>query len=241
MSRLKRKKTSYDPRDTAFLFEVEKIAVKEGFTELKPFIRHYINRGFTFVSFQKYLEENYGLTVSKGCFYNHIRPLTPYTYNRQSIGHYKRRAIISKNGQLKSVNNHIKIHFLRGYGKVEIAKLFKTTTLVLTKNKHIYPFDFSGNSFFPDKVKLGMKDFKDYYRWLENTRKFGFESVVEAIEYLIVEKNLSMRDTAWVFQVTTWRLRVRISKCMYLREKLNLSSKKGRKKNGTKTSCGTNV
>lgn len=226
MSRLKRRKTrrklSYNPKETTFEFEIEKIAVKEGFTNLKTFIRYYINKGYTFTSLQRYFEEKYGLGVPGGFFYKKIRVLAPFTYNRQSIGHYKRRAIAAEKGHLRGVNTYIKVLFLRGYGKLKIAKLLKTSTDTLTKNKNIYPLDFSGNVLFPDKVKLGMKDFKDYYRWLVNARKIGFESVVEAIEYLLTEKNLSMRDIAWVFQVTTWRMRVRISKCMYLREKLKI-------------------
>ena len=226
MSRLKRrkiiKKPSYYATKSTFELEIEKIVIKEGFPNPKSFVLNYINKGYSILGLQRYLAEKYGLEVSEGFFYNKIRKLVPSTYNRHTRGHYKRRAIATEKGHLRSENHLIKTLFLKGQGKLEIAKTFKTRSFILTRNKNIYPFDFSGNESFPDKVKLGMKRFKNYYRWLQNARKIGFESVVEAIEYLLSEKKLSMRDTAWIFQVTEWRLRVRISKCLYLREKLNL-------------------
>ena len=243
MSRLKKRKVinkpSYNPKESTFEFELEKITVKEGFKNTKGFVRDWINKGGSLLSLQRYVEEKYGFKTYKETFRKKIKKFAPSTYNIHTVGYYKRRAEATRKGYLRSVNCCIRILSLRGKGKIEIAELLKTTTLTLAKNKHLHPINI--NNLFPDKVKLGMKDFKDYYRWLQNARKIGFESVVEAIEYLLIEKKLSMRDTAWVFQVTAWRMRVRISKCMYLREKLNLSSKKGRKKNGCKTTYGTNV
>jgi len=203
---------NYNKYESPFIIRLEAVILKDGYDSVKSFVRHQLNEGKNFREIQSFIEEKYNLKVHWATIQRNLRHLAQPNYNRKTAGHYKRRAIVRRQGD-DSVTHFIKARLKEGFTIKKLARIFKISHPENIYNlEKIYPIKFDGSQ-NQDKVNMGFKSQAAYRRWLLIARKLGFNSVTEAVRYLFVDKGLSLRDVGWIFRVTPYRMfqRVKIS------------------------------
>jgi hypothetical protein len=227
---------------TPHIIRLEAAVLKNGYKDIQEFVREHIYKGNSFVSLKKVILERFGIQVSKTWLNTYLRKYAPLNFNRSTAGHFKRKSVInSGRGNVSaSIVNFVHDRIKRGYTLAKIAEDLGSYPKNIWRDLRKFPVDLSGNTIFPDKVRFGIRKTPDYVRWLKRANKFGFDSVVDCIEYLIVEKGLSIRKASFAMGTTPIRLERRIKHCEYLNKIIGEEIKR-RKENGNHTISGTNV
>ena len=232
------------PRPTTpFIIKLEAAILREGeFPDIKSFVYNYIYKGFTFKSLNKIIEERYGIKTTFNTTHENLRKFAPPAYNVHTRHHFKRRAVAGRKGgeKVASVTYFVNEMIRKGKTTKEIGEKLKINPRnALRDLQKSYPIDFKGKTIFPDMARFGMKRTSHYYKWLKQAEKFGFDSVVDAIEYFLLEKKIPLREVAFIFNTSSGMVQRRIKKCEYLNKKIKFNSK--RRKNVNSSNCGTDV
>ena len=237
MKKIKKKYNdpNYNRKVSPFIIRLEAAVLRDGFEDVKDFIRYHINKGKSFRDIHALIEKRYDLKVHWMTIYRNLRKLAPPTYNRKTMGHFKRRSITTSRGNT-SVTFFINDLIRKGYDKCDFARVFKIREDSVTgRLESIYPVKLNGNEVFPEKKILKIMNIKRYCEWLCMARKIGFDSVIEAILYLYEDKEMVAKNIAWIFKTSGTTMQNKIKICIKEKSKL-----KG-EENGNCTNRGTDV